>query len=159
MGPRWTWPIHPPTSRRLFGRPTTHRGHATAAFPQLRVVALIETGTHALCDVVMRPFRCAEQPAGLRLLRSIGPGMLLLWDRGFHSYAMVQATLARGAHFLGRTKSNVILEPTELLSDGSFLAQIYATPKARRHRMDGIEVRVGGRVRAGHPGCARPTGL
>jgi hypothetical protein len=105
-------------------------------------VALIETGTHALCDVVIRPFRCAEQPAGLRLLRSVGPGMLLLWDRGFHSYAMVQTTLARGAHFLGRTKGNVILEPTELLSDGSFLAQIYATPKARRHRADGIEVRV-----------------
>jgi hypothetical protein len=92
--------------------------------------------------VVIRPFRCAEQPAGLRLLRSVGPGTLLLWDRGFHSYAMVQATLARGAHFLGRTKSNVILEPTELLSDGSFLAQVYPTPKARRHRLDGIEVRV-----------------
>src|SRR6266702_3273654 len=34
----------------------------------LRLMALIETGTHALCDVVVRPFRCAEQPAGLRLL-------------------------------------------------------------------------------------------
>lgn len=69
--------------------------------------------------------------------------MLLLWDRGFHSYEMLRRTLARGAHFLGRTKSNVILEPTELLSDGSFLAQIYPTyPKARRHRVDGIELRV-----------------
>jgi hypothetical protein len=131
-----------PANERAFGRPTTDRGHASGAFPQLRLVALIETGTHALCDVVIRPFRCAEQPAGLRLLRSVGPGTLLLWDRGFHSYAMVQATLARGAHFLGRTKSNVILEPTELLSDGSFLAQVYPTPKARRHRLDGIEVRV-----------------
>jgi hypothetical protein len=55
------------------------------AFPQLRVVALIETGTHALCDAVLRPFRCGEAPAALRLRRSVGPGMLLLWDRGFHS--------------------------------------------------------------------------
>ena len=131
-----------PANERAFGRPTTHRGHAAGAFPQLRLVALIETGTHALCDVVIRPFGCAEQPAGLRLLRSVGPGLLLLWDRGFHSYEMVRGTSARNAHFVGRTKSNVILEPTELLSDGSFLAQIYATPKARRHRVGGIEVRV-----------------
>jgi Insertion element 4 transposase N-terminal/Transposase DDE domain len=131
-----------PANERAFGRPTTHRGHAASAFPQLRLVALIETGTHALCDVIIRPFRCAELPAGLRLLRSVGPGMPLLWDRAFRSDEMVRGTLAREAHFLGRTKSNVILEPTELLSDGSFLAQIYPTPKARRHRVDGIEVRV-----------------
>ena len=68
-----------PANERAFGRPGTHRGHAAGAFPQLRLVALIETGTHALGDVVLRPFRCAEQPAGLRLLRSVGPGMLLLW--------------------------------------------------------------------------------
>ena len=58
--------------------------------------------------------------------------MLLLWDRGFHSYAMVQATLARGAHVLGRTKGKVVLEPTEILPDGSFLAAVYPTPTARR---------------------------
>src|SRR5919197_900200 len=131
-----------PANERAFGRPTTARGHALGAFPQLRLVALIETGTHALCDVVVRPFHAAEQPAGLRLLRSVGPGMLLLWDRAFHSYAMVRGTLAHGADFLGRTKSNVILEPTELLTDGSFLTQLYPTPKARRHQVDGIEVRV-----------------
>src|SRR5207244_6705206 len=58
-----------PENARAFGRPTTRRptvgatGDATAgvggvggAFPQLRAVALIETGTHALCDVVLRPF-------------------------------------------------------------------------------------------------------
>jgi hypothetical protein len=100
-------------SRRLGARPRS-RGHAVGAFPYLRLVALIETGTHALCDVVVRPFRCAEQPAGLRLLRSVGPGMLLLWDRAFRSYAMVHQTLTCGAHFLGRTKSNVVLERDDL---------------------------------------------
>ena len=127
---------------RAFGRPTTHRGNKSGAFRQVRVVALIETGTHALCDAVLRPFRCGEAPAALRLLRSAGPGMLLLWDRGFHSYEMVRATLAREAHFLGRTKGNVVLRPTEVLADGSFLAQIYPTPKARRRGEGGIEVRV-----------------
>ena len=131
-----------PENARAFGRPTTHRGNRAGAFPQLRVVALIETGTHALCDVVLRPFRCGEAPAALRLLRSVGPGMLLLWDRGFHSYELVRATLAREAHFLGRTKANVVLRPTEILADGSFLATIYPTPTARRRGQDGIAVRV-----------------
>jgi hypothetical protein len=131
-----------PANEHAFGRPITSRGYAVGAFPQLRLVALIETGTHVLCDVVVRPFHAAEHPSGVRLLRSVGPGMLLLWDRAFHSYVMVQQTLAHGAHCLGRTKSNIILEPTEILSDGSFLAQLYPTPTARRHRLDGIDVRV-----------------
>jgi hypothetical protein len=62
-----------PTNVRAFGRPGTGRG--AAAFPQIRAVALIDTGTHALCDVVLRPSRCGEVPAALRLLRSVGPGM------------------------------------------------------------------------------------
>jgi hypothetical protein len=129
-------------NERAFGRPTTARGSQRGAFPQVRVVALIETGTHAICDAVLRPCRCGEVPAALRLLRSIGPGMLLLWDRGFHSYEMVRATLAREAHVLGRTKGNVVLQPTEMLADGSFLATIYPTPRARRRGEDGLTLRV-----------------
>lgn len=131
-----------PENARAFGRPTTHRGNRSGAFPQVRIVALIETGTHAICDAVLRPFRCGEAPAALRLLRSVGPGMLLLWDRGFHSYAMIRATLARRADFLGRAKGNVIVRPTEVLADGSFLARVYPTPTARRRDEDGIVVRV-----------------
>ena len=131
-----------PENAGAFGRPATSRGAKSGAFPQLRIVALIETGTHAICDVVLRPFRGGEAPAALRLLRSVGPGMLLLWDRGFHSFEMVRATLARGAHFLGRTRSNVVLRPTELLGDGSFLATLYPSPTDRRRGTGGLELRV-----------------
>src|SRR5258705_59709 len=78
-----------PANARAFGYPGTGRSSGRGAFPQLRLVALIETGTHALCDAVLRPCRGGEGPAALRLLRSVGPGMLLLWDRNFHSYRMV----------------------------------------------------------------------
>lgn len=131
-----------PANARAFGYPGTGRSTGRGAFPQLRAVALIETGTHALCDVVLRPCRAGEGPAGLRLLRSVGPGMLLLWDRNFHSYALVQAALARGAHCLGRAKTNLICEPTELLADGSFLTKLYPDPKARGRDRDGLVVRV-----------------
>lgn len=129
-----------PANDRAFGRPTAQRG--TSAFPQLRVVALIEIGTHVLCDVVLRPCRAGETPAGRRLLRSVGPDMLLLWDRNFHSFEMVRATRARGAHFLGRAKTHLVFEPTEILADGSFLAAVYPTPYDRLRRLGGIPVRI-----------------
>jgi len=129
-----------PANARAFGRPTTRRG--VGAFPQLRAVALIETGTHALCDVVLRPFRGGEAPAARHLLRSVGPGMLLLWDRGFHGYELVQRTLARGADFLGRTKTNVVLPPEADLPDGSYLSTLYPSRTARRRREHGLAVRV-----------------
>ena len=72
----------------------------------------------------------------------VRPGMLLLWDRNFHSHLMIQATLGRGADLMGRAKGNVILTPTGILSDGSFLAHVYPTPKHRRHDQDGQAVRV-----------------
>jgi hypothetical protein len=127
-------------NERAFGRPRTQRG--TSAYPQVRLVALIETGTHALCDVVLRPCRAAETPAGRRLLRSVGPGMLLLWDRNFHSFEMIRATQAHGADFLGRAKVNLIFEPTEVLADGSFLAAVYPSPYDRLRRVGGHPVRI-----------------
>jgi hypothetical protein len=68
--------------------------------------------------------------------------MLLLWDRGFHAYEMVRTTLEQQAHFLGRTKRNIVLRPTEILTDGSFLARIYPSPEARRRDEQAIELRV-----------------
>jgi len=125
---------------KAFGRPTTKRGDG--AYPQIRVLALIETGTHVICDAVLRPYGTGEVPTALRLLRSIGPGMLLVWDRGFHSYEMVRTTRKQQAHFLGRTKKNIVLRPTEILADGSFLARIYPSPTARRRDEQGIDLRV-----------------
>jgi DDE family transposase/transposase IS4-like protein len=129
-----------PANARAFGRPTTHRGRG--AFPQLRLVALIETGTHALCDVVLRPFHGGEAPAARHLLRTLGPGMLLLWDRGFYGYEFIRRTLAQGTAFLGRTKANVVLPLQDVLPDGSYLSTIYPSPTARRRREGGIAVRV-----------------
>src|SRR5919199_634483 len=61
-----------PENDRAFGRPTTGRG--TGAFPQVRVLALIETGTHVLCDAVIRPFRAGEVPTERSRRSAVGPG-------------------------------------------------------------------------------------
>jgi Insertion element 4 transposase N-terminal/Transposase DDE domain len=127
---------------RVFGRPTTGRGAGVGAFPQLRLVWLVEVGTHVLCGAVLRPFTRGEAPAARHLLRAVGPGMLVMWDRGLHGYEMVRDALGRGAHVLGRVGKAVVLAPEEPLPDGSYLACVYPSPTARRRRAGGIRVRV-----------------
>jgi len=52
-----------------------------------------DSGT-LIFDALMCPYRMGERVRAL-LLRSVAQGMLLMWDRGLHSYAMVQATLVQ----------------------------------------------------------------
>jgi hypothetical protein len=133
-----------PENAARFGRPTTRRQgqRQLGAYPLVRLVWLVEVGTHVLCDLIARPYRDGEAPIARRLLRSVGAGMLVLWDRGLHSHAMLRRTLDQGAQFLGRVSAPVRLPPEELLADGTFLTSIYPSETARRRRADGIAVRV-----------------
>jgi len=126
---------------RVFGRPGTRPG-TQAAFPKVRLVMLIEAGTHLIFDALMSPYRMGERVRALKLLRSVKPGMLLMWDRGLHSYSMVQATLAKGCDYLGRVPANVKFLVEEPLSDGSYLSWIYPPGKLRKRGAKPIQVRV-----------------
>jgi hypothetical protein len=130
-----------PANERIFGRRRTPRGRA--AFPQAKLITLLEVGTHAVFDLLVRPHRRHELIPGLALVRrSVRRGMLVLWDRGFYSFTMLRAILERGAHYLGRAKASMILEPVRRLSDGSYLADVYPSQYARRCGRDGLRVRV-----------------
>jgi len=126
---------------RVFGYPGTRFGNH-AAFPKVRLVLLIEAGTHLITDALICPYRMGERRRALRLLRSIGAGMLLMWDRGLHSFGMVQATLAQRGHYLGRVPANVKFEVEQVLSDGSYLSWIYPDPKSKKKAATRIQVRV-----------------
>lgn len=69
-----------------------HKPHSCT----FRLVILVEAGTHLIFDALMCAYRIKERVRALRLLRSVTSGMLLMWDRGLHSYAMVQATVDKG---------------------------------------------------------------
>src|SRR3954451_21351316 len=129
-----------PENARTFGRPTT--GRAEGAFPQVRLLALCKLGTHAVCALAIKPL-CHGEPSMVgQLLDHLGPGTLLIWDRGFFSYELISADVRRGAHLLARVKSNTILKPLRRLDDGSYLAKIYPDAGDRRHDRRGIAVRV-----------------
>jgi hypothetical protein len=134
-----------PENATAFGRPSTKLKDGTrrlGPWPQVKLVWLVEVGTHVLCDLVIRPYASSEVAPARRLLRSVEAGMLVLWDRGLHSYAQLRATRDRGAHFLGRVSKSVNLIPEEELPDGSFLTTLYPSERARRLREDGLQVRV-----------------
>ncbi len=126
---------------RVFGRPGSRPG-TQAAFPKVRLVILIEAGTHIIFDALMCPYRIGERVRALRLLRSVTAGMLLMWDRGLHSYAMVQATVVKGCDYLGRIPANVKFLVEEPDYDGSYLSWIHPSGKLRKKGCKPILVRV-----------------
>jgi len=126
---------------RVFGYPGSRKG-TRAAFPKVRLVLLIEAGTHLIVDALMCPYRMGERVKALKLLRSVSEGMLLMWDRGFHSYAMVYQTLEKGCQYLGRVPANVKFPIERVLADGSYLSWIAPDGKSRKKGCPRIQVRV-----------------
>jgi hypothetical protein len=126
---------------RVFGRPGSRPG-TRAAFPKVRLVILVEAGTHLIFDALMCPYRIGERVRALRLLRSVKEGMLLMWDRGLHSYAMVEATVSKGCDYLGRIPANVKFLNEKPLDDSSYLSWIYPSGKLRKKGFEPIQVRV-----------------
>ncbi len=130
-----------PDNARIFGRGGNQR--SPNAFPHVRVMALCELGTHAVIDFALRPINHGEQCMVPRLARSLQPGMLLLWDRNFYGFDLIQSVLDRGAHLLARVKtSQLIFERLEDLPDGSYLSCIYPSFSDRRRKRNGRIVRI-----------------
>lgn len=124
-----------------FSRPGSSRREGGGAFPQLRLVALAESGTHAIFDAALGPYTSSEQALADRLWDSLDEGMLCLADRNFYSFERFQRARATGAQLLWRVKSDVGLPREQALADGSYLTSVYA-PKNRKARRDGERARV-----------------
>jgi hypothetical protein len=129
-----------PANERAFGRPKS--GRAAAAFPQARVLALCETGSHVFYRHQLKPCHRGEISMVSVLLRWLEEGMLLLWDRNFLSYKHLQQVKDRHAQLLARIKSNFIFEATKVLPDGSYLSKMYPSRAHRARDEGGIEVRI-----------------
>jgi len=116
---------------RVFGYPGTRTG-TVASFSKARLVLLVEAGTHLITDALLSPYRIGERRKALKLLRSVTPGMLLMWDRGLHSFKMVKTTQDCGSHFLGRVPQHVKFEVVQTFEDGSFLSWIAPDRKLKQ---------------------------
>jgi hypothetical protein len=122
-----------------FGRPGSGRGEG--AFPQLRMVALAESGTRAIFAAAMGGYRTGEVTLAKELAGALDPGMLVLADRGFTAHPLFSAMAATGAQLCWRAKSDAIFPVLERYPDGSFRSELVAAEDKRR-RQHVLTVRV-----------------
>lgn len=114
-----------------FGRPGVMKGER-AAFPQARVVAVAECGTHAIFDAAVGAYTIPENTLARDVIDRLDPGMLLLADRGFCGFPLWSRAAATGADLLWRAKPNMKPRHIETLADGSWLAELRPAGNAGR---------------------------
>ena len=130
-----------PDNDNEFGRPGSGRGEGVGAFPQLRLVGLAESGTHALIGAAPGAYREGETTLTRKLLDRVGEGMLVLADRNFFGFELWNEVRAKHADLVWRTKSNHSLPVDQRLSDGSYLSHVQAN-KDRKALKNPVVVRV-----------------
>jgi hypothetical protein len=106
-----------PANDAEFGRPGSSRREGGGAFPQVRLVAVAESGTHAIFNAALGPYASGERELADQLWGSLSEGMLCLADRGFYSFECFQNARRSGAQLLWRVKSDVGLPREQTLAD------------------------------------------
>jgi Insertion element 4 transposase N-terminal/Transposase DDE domain len=129
-----------PALERDFGRPVSPRG--VSGFPQLRLLALLETGTHAIFAAALAGVATGEITLARRIVAHLKPGMLCLADRAFVGYTLWREAAATGADLLWRARRIAVFPCLRRLDDGSFLSRLYPSSDHRQRDRDGLTVRV-----------------
>lgn len=127
-------------NEEAFGRPGAKRGKS--AYPQIRFVSLVESGTHVLFGSQMGGYSTGEITLAKGVLSWLHHGMLCLADRQFFGFELWNQARATGAQLLWRIRKNLRLPCERRLADGSYLSRIYPTERDRRHKTNGVVVRV-----------------
>jgi hypothetical protein len=127
-------------NEKTFGRPGASRGQST--FPQIRLVSLVENGTHVLFGSQMAGCRTGEASLAEHTIGFLQEGMLCLADRNFFSYKLWTKAAKPGVALLWRFKVGLNLPYHQRLPDGSYLSKIYRSTYDRQKDRNGVVVRV-----------------
>lgn len=124
-----------------FGYVGSSKGRS--AFPKLRFVSLIETGTRAIfCTSFDGYENASEMDLARQVLAGLKKGMLCLADRYYSGFPLWKQATETGADLLWRAKKNQIFAVERSLPDGSYLSTFYPSTADRHNRSNGIRVRV-----------------
>lgn len=99
-------------------------GPKASAFPQVRVLALEECGSHAATAASFGPCRVDERRLFTDILGALEPDMLVIVDRNFYSFQLWKQALDTGADLLWRVQSSVTLPVIEPLPAGSYRSMV-----------------------------------
>jgi len=95
-----------------------------SAFPQVRIVNLVECGTHASVWAEFDGVKTSERVLTERMADAFTDDMIVLADRGFYSYDLWTTALDGGAQLLWRISNPLDLPVLELHGDGSFRSEL-----------------------------------
>jgi hypothetical protein len=123
-----------------FGRPASTTGES--ACPRLRVVGLVETGTHVLFGASLGSYSTGEVTLAREVVSHLRPGMLCLADRYFPGYEIWKQVRETGAEMVWRIRTKVHLPREVELPDGSYLSHMYKRWNRGKPRGPGLPVRV-----------------
>ena len=99
-----------PELQGRFGQPAAQR--PGCGFPVAKILALFHAGTGALLKVMVTPLRSHEMASVAGIHPALGPGDVLIGDRGFCSYAHLAMLVKGGVHAVFRVHQRQIVDFT-----------------------------------------------
>lgn len=107
-----------------------------SAFPLLRLVALVEVGTHVVIKPAIGLMTQFEATLAQDLLPAMTKDMLVIEDRGYVGYPWWVAVKSSGAEILCRVRNNMRFAYQERLADGSFISYLLPPKGVVGERID-----------------------
>ena len=116
----------------VFGRPASGRGQA--AYPQVKIVALLVLRTHLVANMELGGCRESELKLAEPLLDALPNSSLTILDRAYLSFYHLHRIQSQGTgrHWLTRMKTKVTVKKVKQLGPGDHLVELTATPQARK---------------------------
>lgn len=122
-------------NRRHYGFPVSYRGRS--AFPQLRMVALVDTHTRRVRAFRHGPYRSGELELAHALIPRVPSRSLVILDRRFCAYAFLRDLVAAsGADVLVRVPASYHVRRVRRLGPGDSLIEVRASSEVRKSRPD-----------------------
>ncbi|EBY5128057.1 IS4 family transposase, partial [Salmonella enterica subsp. enterica serovar Brazzaville] len=103
-------------------------------YPVMRLVALMNLGSHILLDAATAPFRSSEILLAQSMTASVPDNSVTLFDKLFYSADLLLTLNQQGnnRHWLLPARKNVVAETEESYGEGDRLLKLKVSPQARK---------------------------
>lgn len=119
-----------PENDEMFGRRGSDRGQS--AYPNIRGLFVVEVASHRICRGTFFPCYMHETTPLRFMMKSLGPGDLLLMDRGLASFQAIHTCFEQGTNFVLRFSGRWRPKFLRRLGNGDTLMRFMANEKIRR---------------------------